>query len=77
MTITVSDHLIEILTQWGGWYRLRLRGDGISSRGPERCSTECARYVHCRHEETAALAASAYAKFSGPAASWRSSRAAA
>jgi pyruvate dehydrogenase (quinone)/pyruvate oxidase len=66
MPTTVSDHLVEILTEWGVDTVFGLPGDGINGLVEGfRKAKDRIRYVHCRHEEAAALAASAYAKFSG------------
>jgi pyruvate dehydrogenase (quinone) len=66
MPTTVSDHLVDILLQWGVDTVFGLPGDGINGQVEAfRKAKDRIRYVHCRHEETAALAASAYAKFSG------------
>jgi pyruvate dehydrogenase (quinone)/pyruvate oxidase len=66
MPTTVSDHLVELLQQWGVDTVFGLPGDGINGLVEAfRKAKDQIRYVHCRHEETAALAASAYAKFSG------------
>ncbi len=66
MPTTVSDHLVEILAEWGVDTVFGLPGDGINGlvEGFRKAKNRI-RYVHCRHEEAAALAASAYAKFSG------------
>lgn len=66
MPHTVSDHVVSILEQWGVDTVFGLPGDGINGlvEGFRKASDRI-RYVHCRHEETAALAACAYAKFSG------------
>jgi pyruvate dehydrogenase (quinone)/pyruvate oxidase len=66
MPTSVSDHLVEILLQWGVDTVFGLPGDGINGLVEAfRKAKDRIRYVHCRHEEAAALAASAYAKFSG------------
>lgn len=63
---TVSDHLVDILVQWGVDTVFGLPGDGVNGLVEGfRKAKDRIRYVHCRHEETAALAASGYAKFSG------------
>jgi pyruvate dehydrogenase (quinone) len=66
MTITVSDHIVSILARWGVDTVFGLPGDGINGF-VEACrkAKDSIRYIHCRHEEAAALAASGYAKFSG------------
>ena len=52
--------------EWGVDTVFGLPGDGINGlvEGFRKAKDQI-RYVHCRHEETAALAASAYAKFGG------------
>jgi pyruvate dehydrogenase (quinone) len=66
MPITVSDHVVAMLQEWGVDTVFGLPGDGINGFVEAlRKTKDRIRYVHCRHEETAALAACAYAKFSG------------
>jgi pyruvate dehydrogenase (quinone)/pyruvate oxidase len=66
MPETVSDRIVEILEEWGVDTVFGLPGDGINGLVEAfRKAKDRIRYVHCRHEETAALAACAYAKFSG------------
>ncbi|WP_181321953.1 thiamine pyrophosphate-dependent enzyme [Trinickia symbiotica] len=66
MTDTVSDHVVAILKQWGVDTVFGLPGDGINGLVESfRKASDSIRYVHLRHEESAALAACAYAKFSG------------
>jgi pyruvate dehydrogenase (quinone) len=67
---TASDQLVERLIEWGIDTVFGLPGDGINGV-MESLRTHVAqiRFVHVRHEETAALAACAYGKFTGrPAA---------
>lgn len=66
MPQTVSDHVVEILQEWGVDAVFGLPGDGINGlvEAFRKCKARI-RYVHCRHEESAALAACAYAKFTG------------
>ncbi len=66
MPDTVSDHVVQILLDWGVDTVFGLPGDGINGlvEGFRKAAGKL-RYVHVRHEETAALAACAYAKFSG------------
>jgi pyruvate dehydrogenase (quinone) len=66
MASTVSDCIVDILMQWGVDTVFGLPGDGINGF-VEACrkTKDRIRYIHCRHEEAAALAACAYAKFSG------------
>ncbi len=66
MAETVSDHMVSILEEWGVDAVFGLPGDGIDGLVEGfRKARDRIRYVHCRHEETQALAACAYAKFSG------------
>ncbi|MGN6666847.1 MAG: thiamine pyrophosphate-dependent enzyme [Trinickia sp.] len=66
MADTVSDHVVQILQEWGVDTVFGLPGDGINGLVEGfRKAASAIRYVHCRHEETAALAACAYAKFTG------------
>ncbi|MBV8455743.1 MAG: pyruvate oxidase [Acetobacteraceae bacterium] len=66
MPDTVSDHVVQTLLDWGVDTVFGLPGDGINGlvEGFRKASDKI-KYVHVRHEETAALAACAYAKFSG------------
>ncbi|HET6866685.1 MAG TPA: thiamine pyrophosphate-dependent enzyme [Solirubrobacteraceae bacterium] len=67
---TASDQLVERLIDWGIDTVFGLPGDGINGVMESlRTHAEQIRFVHVRHEETAALAACAYGKFTGrPAA---------
>lgn len=66
MAETVSDHVVQILIDWGVDTVFGLPGDGINGLVEAfRKAQKRIRYVHCRHEEAAALAACAYAKFTG------------
>ncbi len=66
MAETVSDHVVQILLDWGVDTVFGLPGDGINGLVEAfRKAKDRIRYVHVRHEETAGLAACAYAKFSG------------
>ncbi|HZZ60041.1 MAG TPA: thiamine pyrophosphate-dependent enzyme [Roseiarcus sp.] len=66
MPETVSDHVVQILQDWGVDTVFGLPGDGINGLVEAfRKTKDSIRYVHCRHEESAALAACAYAKFTG------------
>jgi pyruvate dehydrogenase (quinone) len=66
MAQTVSDLLLERLIDWGVDTIFGLPGDGINGFMESlRTHREQVRFVHTRHEETAALAACAYAKFTG------------
>lgn len=66
MAETVSDALLERLIDWGVDTIFGLPGDGINGfmEALRKRSGEV-RFVHTRHEETAALAACSYAKFTG------------
>jgi pyruvate dehydrogenase (quinone) len=62
----VSDHVVQILRDWGVDTVFGVPGDGINGLVEAfRKTKNSIRYVHCRHEESAALAACAYAKFTG------------
>ena len=63
---TVSDALVERLIEWGVDTIFGLPGDGINGL-MDALNTHRDRihYVHCRHEEVAAMAAVGYAKFTG------------
>ena len=66
MAQTVSDLLLERLIDWGVDTVFGLPGDGINGfMEALRTHRDKVRFVHTRHEETAALAACAYAKFTG------------
>jgi pyruvate dehydrogenase (quinone)/pyruvate oxidase len=67
---TASDQLVERLIEWGIDTVFGLPGDGINGvMEALRTHRDQIRFVHVRHEETAALAACAYGKFTGrPAA---------
>jgi pyruvate dehydrogenase (quinone) len=67
---TAADQLVERLIEWGIDTVFGLPGDGINGVMESlRTRAERIRFVHVRHEETAALAACAYGKFTGrPAA---------
>ena len=69
-TRTASDQLVERLIEWGIDVVFGLPGDGINGvMEALRARRDQIRFVHVRHEETAALAACAYGKFTGrPAA---------
>jgi pyruvate dehydrogenase (quinone)/pyruvate oxidase len=67
---TAADQLVERLIEWGIDTVFGLPGDGINGVMESlRTHRDRIRFVHVRHEETAALAACAYGKFTGrPAA---------
>ncbi len=69
-TRTASDQLVERLLEWGIDVVFGLPGDGINGVMESlRTHRDRIRFIHVRHEETAALAACAYGKFTGrPAA---------
>jgi pyruvate dehydrogenase (quinone) len=69
-TRTASDQLVERLLEWGIDVVFGLPGDGINGvMEALRTHSDRMRFIHVRHEETAALAACAYGKFTGrPAA---------
>jgi pyruvate dehydrogenase (quinone) len=63
---TTSDLILERLTDWGVDTIFGLPGDGINGFMEALRKREGeVRFVHVRHEETAALAAVGYAKFTG------------
>jgi pyruvate dehydrogenase (quinone)/pyruvate oxidase len=58
--------VVAILQEWGVDTVFGLPGDGINGLVEAfRKAQDKIRYVHCRHEESASLAACAYAKFTG------------
>src|SRR6059058_3050094 len=66
MAQTASDLLLERLIDWGVDTVFGLPGDGINGfMEALRKRADEVRFVHTRHEETAALAAVGYAKFTG------------
>src|ERR671925_752816 len=66
MAETVSDLMLQRLIDWGVDTIFGLPGDGINGfMEALRKREEEVRFVHVRHEETAALAAVGYAKFTG------------
>jgi pyruvate dehydrogenase (quinone)/pyruvate oxidase len=66
MAETVSDALLARLVDWGVDTIFGLPGDGINGfMEALRKRQDEVRFVHTRHEETAALAACSYAKFTG------------
>ena len=66
MTRTAADVLIETLVDWGVDTIFGLPGDGINGLMESlRTHQEQIRFVQVRHEESAALAAASYAKFTG------------
>ncbi|MGH2914008.1 MAG: thiamine pyrophosphate-dependent enzyme [Solirubrobacteraceae bacterium] len=67
---TAADQLVERVIEWGIDTVFGLPGDGINGvMEALRTHQDRIRFVHVRHEETGALAACAYGKFTGrPAA---------
>ena len=66
MAQTVSDLILDRLIDWGVDTIFGLPGDGINGfMEALRNRRHDVRFVHVRHEETGALAACAYAKFTG------------
>ena len=66
MAQTASDQLVERLIEWGVDTVFGLPGDGINGvMEALRTHSDRVRFIHVRHEETAALAACAYGKFTG------------
>lgn len=64
--MTLSDRLVQILMDWGVDVIFGLPGDGINGLVEAlRKQHSKIRYIHMRHEEAAAMAASGYAKFTG------------
>lgn len=64
--MTASDVLVESLLDWGVDVVFGLPGDGINGFVEAlRKYKSRIRYIHVRHEETAAMAATGYAKFTG------------
>ncbi len=65
-SFTAADSLVERLLEWGIDTVFGLPGDGINGVMESlRTHQDHIRFVHVRHEETAALAACAYGKFAG------------
>ncbi len=65
-TTTASDVMVERLLAWGVDAIFGLPGDGINGfMEALRKTADRMRYIHVRHEETAAMAAVGYAKFTG------------
>ena len=66
MARTAADVLIETLIDWGVDTVFGIPGDGINGIMESlRTHQEQIRFVQVRHEESAAFAATAYAKFTG------------
>ncbi|MGH8889699.1 MAG: thiamine pyrophosphate-dependent enzyme [Acidothermaceae bacterium] len=63
---TAADALVERLIEWGVDTIFGLPGDGINGlMDALHNKRDDIRYIHCRHEEVAAMAAVGYAKFTG------------
>jgi pyruvate dehydrogenase (quinone) len=66
MSQTVSDFIVQRLTQWGVHHIFGYPGDGINGVfGALNRADGKINFVQARHEEMAAFMASAYAKFTG------------
>ncbi len=66
MAKTAADVLVETLIDWGVEVIFGLPGDGINGvMEALRTHQERIRFIQVRHEETAALMACAYAKYTG------------
>jgi pyruvate dehydrogenase (quinone)/pyruvate oxidase len=66
MARSTSDVIVESLLDWGVDTIFGLPGDGINGFVEAlRKAKDRIRYIHVRHEETAAMAACGYAKFTG------------
>src|SRR5512138_1319510 len=64
--MTAADLLVETLLSWGVDTIFGLPGDGINGiMEALRQRKDRVRFIHVRHEETAAFAACGYAKFTG------------
>src|SRR5256714_11430272 len=64
--MTAADVLVEALVDWGVEVVFGLPGDGINGIMESlRTHQEMIRFIQVRHEESAALAACGYAKFTG------------
>lgn len=66
MPTTTCDVLVERLIEWGVDTVFGLPGDGINGLMDSlRKAQDRVRFIHVRHEEVGAMAACAYAKFTG------------
>ncbi|QCI12755.1 thiamine pyrophosphate-requiring protein [Pseudomonas putida] len=65
MATTVSDFLVERLSEWGVTRIFGYPGDGINGVFGALRRAGKIEFVQCRHEEMAAFMASAHAKFTG------------
>ena len=72
MAKTASDVLIEVLIDWDVDTIFGLPGDGINGiMEALRKAKDKIRFVHVRHEESAAFMACGYAKYTGEQRSLR------
>src|ERR671911_561227 len=66
MALTAADVLVETIADWGVEVVFGLPGDGINGiMEALRTRQDRIRFVQVRHEESAALMACGYAKFTG------------
>jgi pyruvate dehydrogenase (quinone) len=66
MAKTASDVLIETIHNWGVDVVFGIPGDGIDGvMEALRKARDTVRFIHVRHEESAAFMACAYAKYTG------------
>ena len=66
MADTVSDFIVQRLTQWGITRLYGYPGDGINGMmAALRKAGDHPRFIQARHEEMAAFMACAHAKFTG------------
>src|SRR6266581_2004680 len=66
MSLTAADILVETLMEWGVDTVFGLPGDGINGIIEAfRKRQDKVRFIHVRHEESAAFMACAYAKYTG------------
>lgn len=66
MTQTASDVLMDVIHDWGVDVVFGLPGDGINGiMEALRRRQDLIRFIHVRHEESAAFMACAYAKHTG------------
>src|SRR5438874_3984761 len=63
--MTVSDHLIQRLQEWGVQRIFGYPGDGINGIMAALNRHESMQFIQVRHEESAAFMACAHAKFTG------------
>src|SRR5690242_21931218 len=66
MKVTASDVLMDVIHDWGVDVVFGLPGDGINGiMEALRRRQDLIRFIHVRHEESAAFMACAYAKHTG------------